>query len=96
MNVKNPNTILLPLFLLNSPRSNSSPTINMMYSNPMVEKSLIAEFCSMRYRPCGPMIVPEIIKPIIPGILNRFNSTGASKMMSRIRENMRTGLLNGV
>jgi hypothetical protein len=57
----------------------------------MVENKSMAEFFSSIFRPCGPMITPEIIRPIIPGIFSFFNKIGESKMISRINEKIRIG-----
>jgi hypothetical protein len=65
--------------------------MNMIYSNPMVEKSLTAEFCSRKLMPCGPIITPEIMSPIIPGILSFLNNMGESNIMKRTSENTNTG-----
>jgi hypothetical protein len=70
--------------------------MNMMYNKPMVENRSTAEFFWMRNNPCGPIIIPEIIRPIIPGILNLLRIIGASKIIKRIREKMSTELLKGV
>jgi hypothetical protein len=67
-----------------------------MYNNPIVEKRFTAEFLSIRKKPCGPTIIPEIIKPIIPGILNRLRRTGARRIMNRITEKINTESLKGV
>lgn len=42
-------------------------------------------------KPCGPMITPEIINPMIPGIFNLFNRIGANKIMNNISEKTNTG-----
>ena len=41
------------------------------------------------------MMAPAIIKPINFGILMLFNNIGLNKMMNRIKEKSRTGLLKG-
>lgn len=40
-----------------------------MYKSPIVENKSTAEFLARMFNPCGPMITPEIISPMIPGIL---------------------------
>jgi len=55
----------------------------------------MAEFFSKMLNPFGPIITPDIIKPIIPGILIRLSKIGESKMINKIRENTKTGLLKG-
>jgi hypothetical protein len=62
----------------------------------MVENRLTAEFFWIRNNPWGPIMIPEIIKPMIPGILKRLNTSGTSRMMKRITEKIRTELVNGV
>ena len=84
INVKKPKTKLLFLLALNSFMSNSKPAINMMYNKPIVEKSLIAESFARIFKPCGPIITPAIIKPIIPGIFNFLRRMGESKMINKI------------
>ena len=41
------------------------------------------------------MITPEIIKPMMLGMLMRLSITGAINMIKRISENISTGLLRG-
>jgi hypothetical protein len=94
--VNRPNRILLFLFFLNSPRSNSKPAINMIYRRPIVENKSTAEFLFIRNKPCGPMIVPEMIKPIIPGILNLLKIKGTRRMINNISEKIITELVKGV
>jgi hypothetical protein len=62
----------------------------------MVEKSSTAEFFLIRYNPCGPIIAPETIKPIIPGILKRLKNNGIKRIIKRITEKIRTEFSNGV
>ena len=93
--VKKPNTRLLFRFALNSFISSSRPAINMMYNKPMVENKLMAEFFSSMFRPSGPMITPEMIKPIIPGIFSFFNTMGESRMINRISEKINIGFCKG-
>ena len=95
MKVKNPNKRLLFLFALNWFMSNSSPAMNMIYNNPIVEKRSTAEFFSRIFSPCGPIITPEIIKPIMPGIFNLLRRIGESRIISRIKENINTGFPSG-
>ena len=95
MKVKNPNKRLLFLLALNWFMSNSSPAINIIYSKPMVENRSTAEFFSRIFSPCGPIMTPEIIKPIIPGIFNFRSRIGESKIISRIKEKINTGFPSG-
>lgn len=96
VNVKNPNKMLLCRVFRNSFMSSSKPAINMMYNKPIVENRSTAEFFSNKFKPCGPIITPEMINPIIPGILIRLSRIGESKIIKRISAKMSTGLLNGV
>ena len=71
-----------------------------MYNNPMVEKSLIQPSCSKVFapmipKPFGPMIIPDRIKPMIPGILAFLKRIGESKMIKSIMEKTNTGLVKG-
>lgn len=75
--------------------SNSKPAINMMYNKPIVENNSTAEFLAKIFKPCGPIKVPETIKPIIPGILILRSRIGESKMIKSMVENIRTGFFNG-
>jgi hypothetical protein len=61
----------------------------------MVEKRSTALFFSRKLKPKGPMITPEMISPIIPGILNFRNKIGAKSIINRINEKTRTGFDNG-
>jgi len=67
----------------------------MIYSKPMVENKSTAEFFSNQFNPCGPMIIPEMINPIIPGTLIGLRRMGESRIMKRTREKMSTGLVSG-
>jgi hypothetical protein len=58
----------------------------------MVEKSSIASLLSMILNPCGPIITPEIIKPITPGIFSLRSTKGDRRIMKRITEKKSTGL----
>jgi hypothetical protein len=66
-----------------------------MYNNPMVENKSTALFFSRMFNPNGPIITPEIISPIIPGILSFCNKIGANRMISRINAKTNTGFENG-
>jgi hypothetical protein len=67
----------------------------MIYNKPIVEKRSTAEFFSRRLKPKGPIRTPDIISPIIPGIFNLFNRIGERRMINKINENSRTGLVRG-
>jgi hypothetical protein len=70
--------------------------MNMMYKRPMVEKRSTAEFFRIRKRPSGPMITPERISPMIPGIFNLEKISGRNKMINKMMENISTEFVNGV
>jgi hypothetical protein len=67
-----------------------------MYNSPIVENNSTAEFLFIRSRPCGPIIVPDIISPIIPGILKRLKIKGTRRMINKIKEKIRTEFVKGV
>jgi hypothetical protein len=69
--------------------------MNMMYSNPIVEKRSTALFFSNIFNPWGPIINPEIINPIIPGIFSLRKTIGARSIIKSINEKTRTGLFRG-
>ena len=69
--------------------------MNMIYKSPIVENRSTKRLFSNKLKPLGPMIAPEIIKPIIPGILNLFIRMGTIKMTNSINEKMSTGFSNG-
>ena len=66
-----------------------------MYRSPIVEKRSTAEFFAKIFKPCGPIITPEIISPIIPGILIFLSKIGESRIIKSINEKINTGLLKG-
>ncbi len=66
-----------------------------MYRSPIVENKSTAEFFANKFSPCGPMITPEMIKPIIPGMFIFLSKIGDSKIMKSIREKINIGLLSG-
>jgi hypothetical protein len=43
----------------------------------------------------GPIKTPAIIKPIIPGILNRLNKSGENKIINNVNARIRTGFFTG-
>ena len=61
----------------------------------MVENSSTAEFFAKTFNPCGPIIVPETINPIMPGILIFLRRIGDKRMINRMVEKIRTGFLSG-
>jgi hypothetical protein len=93
--VKKPNIKDLCLVFLNSFISSSKPAINIIYSKPIVENKSTAEFFSNQFKPWGPIIIPEIINPIIPGTFIGRNRMGDNKMINNTKEKIRTGLVKG-
>lgn len=63
--------------------------------NSLIQPSEAKEFSPITPRPLGPIMIPDKINPMIPGILNFLNKIGESKMMKSIRENTKTGFVNG-
>jgi len=55
---------------------------------------LKAELFSIILKPKGPIIIPEIISPIMPGILI-FPRTGEKRIINKIMANIRTGFCKG-
>jgi hypothetical protein len=66
-----------------------------MYNKPINENNSIASLFAMMLKPNGPIMTPEIIKPIMPGILSFRRRTGERRMMNRITEKTRIKLLKG-
>jgi hypothetical protein len=96
LNVKNPKSKLLFRLDLNSFKSSSNPAINIMYNNPIVENKSIALLFSKIFNPEGPIITPDIINPIIPGIFNFLRTIGESKIIERTSEKINIGLDKGI
>ena len=69
----------------------SSPARNMRYSSPTCPKMLNELSRSRILRPKGPTATPATIMPMICGIFNLFNATGASRMMTSTIRNILTG-----
>jgi hypothetical protein len=66
----------------------------------MVEKSLIHPsaarvFSPIIPRPFGPIIIPDKINPIIPGMRIRRKRIGDNKIIKSIKEKTNTGLVSG-
>jgi hypothetical protein len=67
-----------------------------MYNNPIVENKSIALLFSKIFNPEGPIITPDIINPIIPGIFNFLRTIGESKIIERTSEKINIGLDKGI
>jgi hypothetical protein len=72
----------------------------MIYKRPMVENNLIDPSDSIVFIPiipnaCGPIITPEIIKPMMDGIFILRNKIGERRMIKSKIENKSTGFFNG-
>jgi len=46
-------------------------------------------------KPFGPIKTPEMISPIIPGILNLLKINGENRIMSSVSARIRTGFFKG-
>jgi len=66
-----------------------------MYNKPIVENKSTAEFFASMFKPGGPMITPDIISPIIPGIFSLLSKIGDSSMMNNTNEKTSTGFFSG-
>jgi len=60
-----------------------------------VENKSTAEFFARIFNPCGPMITPEMISPIIPGIFSFLSKMGDRRIINKIKEKISTGLIRG-
>jgi hypothetical protein len=74
--------------------------MNIIYRSPIVENNFIdpsdsSVFAPIKPSPCGPIMRPDKMRPMIPGILNFRNTMGESKIMNSKIENTRTGFFNG-
>ena len=76
--------------------SSSKPAMNIIYSNPIVENKSIADVFSKTFNPCGPINTPEMINPMIPGILSFFNTIGDNRMINKINEKINIGFFRGM
>lgn len=93
--VSAPKTKLLFLLLLNSCISISSPARNIMYNNPVLESNSKLLVDSIMWNEWGPIIIPEMMSPIIPGTLKRLNKSGENKIMSSVMARISTGFFKG-
>jgi len=50
---------------------------------------------SIMCRHFGPMRIPDMISPMIPGILKRLNRSGENKMISSVSARIKTGFFTG-
>jgi hypothetical protein len=73
----------------------SNAAINIKYSNPTVPNKAIPLSFEIRLNPLGPIRMPATNKPIIPGILNLFESNGKNKKMKSKSVNANTGSAMG-
>jgi hypothetical protein len=67
-----------------------------MVENSLIEPSDSIVFSPMSRRPFGPIITPEIINPIIEGILTFLNKIGDSRIINNKSEKTRTGFFIGI
>ena len=66
-----------------------------MYNKPVLDNSSKLLVDSMIWSEFGPIKTPAIIKPIIPGILNRLNKSGENKIINNVNARIRTGFFTG-
>jgi hypothetical protein len=67
-----------------------------MVENNFIEPSDSIVFSPINRSPFGPMIIPEIINPIIEGIRTFLRRIGESRMMKSNKEKTSTGFLIGI
>ena len=73
----------------------------MIYKSPIVENNLMDPsdsivFSPIKRRPFGPISIPEIINPIMEGILTFLRRIGESRIMKSNKEKTSTGFLIGM
>jgi hypothetical protein len=66
-----------------------------MVANNLIDPSGSIVFFPSNPKPSGPIITPEIISPIIAGILTLRRMMGESKIMKSISEKINTGFWSG-
>jgi hypothetical protein len=71
-----------------------------MYNNPIVENNLTepsdsSNFSPIKLNPLGPTITPEIINPMMEGILIFLSKIGDKSMIKRMSEKIKTGFFKG-
>jgi len=69
--------------------------MNIIYSNPIVENNSMALLFSKILKPKGPIITPEIINPIMPGMFILRKIIGAKSITKSISEKTKTGFVSG-
>jgi hypothetical protein len=86
---------LLYFVVLNSFKFNSKPARNIIYKSPIVPRRIILLSNAIRFKPFGPIIIPDIIIPTMPGILNLFRIIGENNIINNTIANITTGLEKG-
>ena len=66
-----------------------------MYKRPVLDNNSKLFVDSIICVACGPIKTPEIIKPIIPGILKRLNNSGENKIINKVSAKIKTGFFTG-
>jgi hypothetical protein len=61
----------------------------------LTEPSDSRSFSPIKLNPFGPTITPEIISPIMEGILILLSKMGDKSMMKRMSEKINTGFFKG-
>lgn len=72
----------------------------MIYNKPIVENNFTdpsdsSNFSPIKLNPFGPTMTPEIINPMMDGILIFLSKMGDSSMIKRISEKINTGFFKG-
>jgi hypothetical protein len=66
-----------------------------MVENNLTEPSDSRSFSPIKLNPFGPTITPEIINPIMEGILILRSKIGDKSMIKRMSEKINTGFFKG-
>ena len=67
----------------------------MIYNKPVFDNNSKLVVDSMMCKKLGPIITPEIIKPIIPGIRKRLNNNGEKRIIRSINARIKTEFFKG-
>ena len=69
--------------------------LGQIVTNNFIDPSDSKSLAPINPIPCGPIITPEIISPIIAGIFNFRNTIGDNKMINKMVEKIKTGFFKG-
>jgi hypothetical protein len=67
-----------------------------MVENSLIEPSDSIVFSPINLNPFGPMMTPEIIRPMIEGILTLRKKIGDSRIINNSKEKTSTGFFIGI